>query len=163
MFEDIYSKLSKDLFKIKKKLNPKSLLLLFFFFLKHYPSNFLGGFLFGISESSFRNYFNMILTIFLNKFRNKINFPNFRKKKNILGFKVGIIIDGVEQKIHSSYSNENSKNIVFSGKKQYPTFSKLVGISPITYKVIYCTNSYPGSYSGFLFYFILFYFLFFLI
>jgi hypothetical protein len=77
---------------------------------------------------------------------NNLNNLNFKEFKLIGSKKIVMVIDGTEQKV-SCPQNLGLSKAIYSGKKSVHSFTKLVGISPITNKIIYITKSYGGSHS----------------
>jgi hypothetical protein len=143
IYIQIKSGLSK--FKRKKKIKKKIILLIFFIYIHHYPKNIIISTIFNISESSVTNYFNFVLEILYKNYKN-LNNLNFKEFKLIGSKKIVMVIDGTEQKV-SCPQNLGLSKAIYSGKKSVHSFTKLVGISPITNKIIYITKSYGGSHS----------------
>jgi len=63
-------------------------------------SEFLISYLFGISISTFRNYFKMILIIINDNYSKFLELPTKREAVKIMSYDCCMVIDGVEQRVY---------------------------------------------------------------
>jgi hypothetical protein len=115
---------------------------------KQYPTNEFISFIFGIPESSFRNYLNWSLDILVQWSLQRIYLPprHIRDQYAIQLFnkQISLVFDIKEQQVVTS-TDLLYEDITFSGKYMEHTISNLVASDPTKGKVTFLSATFPGS------------------
>jgi hypothetical protein len=151
-FEDLVTRLEKSSListsdDACKKASFKKQLAITLLYLRQGVTFPLLSWIFEMSEATVKEYTTKIINKLYDYFRDEITFPKFdvRKetKKRYQDRDVAVIIDGVEQPIHSPIDRTLS-SVTFSGKKKRHTVTKLICVLP-TGRICYLSPSYFGS------------------
>lgn len=130
-----------------RKLTNDELLILCLIYMRQYVSQLFLSWIFNVSESTISRCIESIHNILYEKLSCKIFLPpREQRNSNMVLFDgniISMIIDGAEQEVYKPME-KNVEQSVYSGKKCYHTFTKLIGVSPNG--IIYAISpSYHGS------------------
>lgn len=122
----------------------------FLFYLKQYVVDSVLGLIFNISTTTACRLRTEFVKEFSNIARKYLKIPTkeerLQRAKQFRNQTIVMVIDGFEQQ-SVKFVNKDQEEKFHSGKKKKSTITKLVGCDPGTGKIMWWTNSYPGSHS----------------
>lgn len=146
-FETLFSKISNEI--SCRKLTKRDCLLMTLIYLRQYIPMSILSWLFQVSTATVSNVTSKMLDILDNALCIHLQRPKRQtRQENSVQFddqEVVLVIDGAEQEVHKP-SDKKKEQAVYSGKKCYHTFTKLIGVSPKGH-IYYLSPSYQGSVS----------------
>lgn len=128
-------------------LSPIEQVFILFLHLRHYPANLLSAKIFGTSRQTIANTITLLLIHFDNTLKHNITFGDYASRvlegKRWFNSIITFVLDGTEQKIHSS-ANIFTESNFFSTKKQQHSVTLLIIISP-TGRILFISECFYGS------------------
>jgi hypothetical protein len=127
---------------------PVQRLLLTMIWLRQYPSTRFLAWIFGVDKSTISRTIASMVELMWTSLQSKLEFPGIKTcvehGRRLGKYFVTVVVDGSEQQILESV-NTRKKNVTFSGKKKFHTFTKLIAVLP-NGKFVFMSPSQPGKY-----------------